>query len=153
MLATNDEVQPVENEALDRFLTGTVTVLPFVGLAVAGWQTWNDLLHWHDLVVFAVVYLATGIGVTVGFHRLLTHRAFETGPRTAPTTPLPRPTWGLCGSPSSSVCAWCLRWSATQLMTGPCTAIDPSTAKVYSTGFETWKERCVSSRWKPTVTP
>jgi stearoyl-CoA desaturase (Delta-9 desaturase) len=79
-LASNDLVQPVENEALDRFLTGTVTVLPFVGLGVAAWQTWNDLLHWHDLVVFVVTYFLTGLGVTVGFHRLLTHRSFQTTP-------------------------------------------------------------------------
>ena len=77
-----DDVQPVENETLDRILTGLVTVLPFVGLGIAAWQTWNSLLHWHDLVVFAVMYLATALGVTVGFHRLLTHRAFSTGPRT-----------------------------------------------------------------------
>jgi len=85
-LATNvdsaGEVQPVKNQSLDQFLTGTVTVLPFVGLLVAGWQMWNDLLHWHDLVVFFVVYAATGLGVTVGFHRLLTHRSFSTGPVT-----------------------------------------------------------------------
>ena len=77
-----DDVQPVENETLDRFLTGLVTVLPFIGLGIAGWQTWNSLLHWYDLVVFAVMYLVCAGGVTVGFHRLLTHRAFKTGPRT-----------------------------------------------------------------------
>jgi stearoyl-CoA desaturase (Delta-9 desaturase) len=73
-----DDVQPVANETLDRALTGFVTLAPFVALVVAGWQTWNSLLHWHDLVVFAVMYLLTGLGVTVGFHRHLTHRAFET---------------------------------------------------------------------------
>jgi stearoyl-CoA desaturase (Delta-9 desaturase) len=77
-----DDVQPVANETRDRIVTGTVTVLPFLGLIVAGWQTWNDLLHWHDLVVFFVTYAATALGITVGFHRLLTHRAFKTGPRT-----------------------------------------------------------------------
>jgi stearoyl-CoA desaturase (delta-9 desaturase) len=80
-----DDVQPTDNEKLDRFLTGLITVLPFAGLAVAGWQTWNDLLHWHDLVVFAVMYLATALGVTVGFHRHLTHRAFTAGKRTRAT--------------------------------------------------------------------
>jgi stearoyl-CoA desaturase (delta-9 desaturase) len=30
-----------------------------------------------DLAIFAVMYLLVGFGVTVGFHRLLTHRAFE----------------------------------------------------------------------------
>jgi stearoyl-CoA desaturase (delta-9 desaturase) len=73
-----DDIQPVSHETLDRTLTGLVTLLPFVALGVAAWQVWNSLLHWHDLVVFAIVYLLTGFGVTVGFHRLLTHRSFET---------------------------------------------------------------------------
>jgi stearoyl-CoA desaturase (delta-9 desaturase) len=74
-----DDVQPVAHEALDRTLTGLVTLLPFVALAVAAWQTWNRFLHWHDLVVFIALYLLTGLGVTVGFHRHLTHRSFESG--------------------------------------------------------------------------
>ena len=77
-----DDVQPVQNETLDRILTGLVTALPFVGLVIAGWQTWNSLLHWYDLVVFFVMYVLCAGGITGGFHRLLTHRAFKTGPRT-----------------------------------------------------------------------
>jgi stearoyl-CoA desaturase (Delta-9 desaturase) len=73
-----EDVQPVENETLDRAITGTITVLPFLLLGLAGWQVWNELLHWHDLVVFAIVYMLTGLGVTVGFHRHLTHRSFKT---------------------------------------------------------------------------
>jgi stearoyl-CoA desaturase (Delta-9 desaturase) len=76
--ARTSDVQPVANETLDRIVTGLVTVVPFVALFVAGWQVWNQLLHWHDLVVFAIVYALTGLGVTVGFHRHLTHRSFET---------------------------------------------------------------------------
>jgi len=81
-VAPRDDVQPVANQTLDRTLTGLVTVLPFVGLVIAGWQLWNLWLHWYDLVAFAVVYIATGLGVTVGFHRLFTHRSFKTGPIT-----------------------------------------------------------------------
>jgi stearoyl-CoA desaturase (delta-9 desaturase) len=77
-----DDVQPVANENLDRFATGLVTVLPFIGLAIAGWQLWNSWLHWYDLVAFLVVYIPTGLGITVGFHRLFTHRSFKTGPVT-----------------------------------------------------------------------
>src|SRR4051812_49068270 len=73
------DTKPAEHETLDRVITGTVTVVPFIALGVAGWQVWNQLLHWHDLVVFVIVYLLTGFGVTVGFHRHLTHRSFETG--------------------------------------------------------------------------
>jgi stearoyl-CoA desaturase (delta-9 desaturase) len=74
---TANDVQPVANERLDRFLTGTITALPFVALFVVGWQVWNEALHWSDIIVFAICYVLTGFGVTVGFHRHLTHRAFK----------------------------------------------------------------------------
>src|SRR3954449_648639 len=74
-----DDVQPVANETLDRFLTGTVTVLPMLALGLVAWQVWSELLGWSDLIVFAIMYIATGLGITVGFHRLFTHRSFKTG--------------------------------------------------------------------------
>ena len=75
-----EDVQPVANETLDRLITGIVTVVPMLSLFLVAWQLWDRLLGWHDLVDFAVLYVLTGVGVTVGFHRLLTHRAFKTGP-------------------------------------------------------------------------
>jgi stearoyl-CoA desaturase (delta-9 desaturase) len=78
MTSSAHEIQPVAHEAVDRTITGLVTVLPMLMLGVAAWQVWGGLLHWSDLVVFAVTYLVTGFGVTVGFHRHLTHRSFET---------------------------------------------------------------------------
>jgi stearoyl-CoA desaturase (delta-9 desaturase) len=52
---------------------------PFVVLAAVVPFAWHtDLLNWSDIVVFAFMYLVAGFGVTVGFHRLLTHRAFQT---------------------------------------------------------------------------
>lgn len=73
-----DEIQPVANETRDRIITGTVTGLPILGLGLVCWQLWERALHWHDVVVFLIVYAATGLGITVGFHRLLTHRSFKT---------------------------------------------------------------------------
>jgi stearoyl-CoA desaturase (Delta-9 desaturase) len=73
-----NDIQVTTHETLDRTLTGLITVAPILMLGVAGWQVWNEYLHWHDLVVFALVYLLTGLGVTVGFHRYFTHRSFET---------------------------------------------------------------------------
>jgi stearoyl-CoA desaturase (delta-9 desaturase) len=72
------EVQPVEHETRDRVITGLVTGLPFAGVGVAAWQAWGGVLRWSDLIVFAIVYLLTGLGVTVGFHRHLCHRSFQT---------------------------------------------------------------------------
>ena len=36
------------------------------------------LFTWNGLIVAAVLYVATGLGITVGFHRLFTHRGFKT---------------------------------------------------------------------------
>jgi stearoyl-CoA desaturase (Delta-9 desaturase) len=74
-----DDVQPVANETLDRAATGAITVLPILALAVVAWQLWQELLGWSDIIVFAIMYAVTGLGVTVGFHRLFTHRSFKTG--------------------------------------------------------------------------
>jgi stearoyl-CoA desaturase (Delta-9 desaturase) len=71
-------VEPVLHETRDRIITAVVTVAPFLALLAVGWQTWADLLHWSDVAVFVIMYLATGLGVTVGFHRYLTHRSFAT---------------------------------------------------------------------------
>ncbi|HTR88712.1 MAG TPA: acyl-CoA desaturase [Solirubrobacteraceae bacterium] len=75
-----EDIQPAANETLDRVLTGIITVVPFAALGFVAWQLWDGLLHPGDLAVFAIVYLLTGLGVTVGFHRLFTHRSFKTSP-------------------------------------------------------------------------
>jgi stearoyl-CoA desaturase (delta-9 desaturase) len=52
--------------------------LPFAATIAAIVLLWNDLVSSADLAIAAGLYLATAIGITVGFHRLLTHRAFQT---------------------------------------------------------------------------
>jgi len=74
------DVEPVHHETLHRTITGLITVLPVLALGVAVWQSWDGLLRPADLIVFAIVYVLTGFGVTVGFHRLFTHRSFKTRP-------------------------------------------------------------------------
>src|SRR3954454_22827713 len=74
------EVEPVHHEALHRTITGLITALPVLALAVAAWRSWDGLLRASDVIVFAILYALTGLGVTVGFHRLLTHRSFKTRP-------------------------------------------------------------------------
>ncbi len=75
---TADDVQPVANETRDRIITATVTAVPFIALVFVGWQLWEDALRWSDLIVFGICYVLTALGVTVGFHRHLTHRSFKT---------------------------------------------------------------------------
>ena len=72
------DVEPVAHETRDRTILTIITVLPIVSLGVVGWQLWEQALHTSDLIVFAIVYPLTGLGITVGFHRYLTHRSFKT---------------------------------------------------------------------------
>jgi stearoyl-CoA desaturase (delta-9 desaturase) len=73
-----DDVEPALHETRDRIITGIVTGAPVLALGFVVWQVWGDFLRWSDAIVFAVMYVATGLGVTVGFHRLFTHRSFKT---------------------------------------------------------------------------
>jgi stearoyl-CoA desaturase (delta-9 desaturase) len=63
---------------LERNVNIAAVVVPFLGVVTAAVLLWHHFLGLGDLAVLAVMYLLTGIGVTVGFHRLLTHRAFQT---------------------------------------------------------------------------
>ena len=52
--------------------------IPLAGFVAALVLLWERYVGPHDLAVMTVMYVATGLGVTVGFHRLLTHRSFST---------------------------------------------------------------------------
>jgi stearoyl-CoA desaturase (delta-9 desaturase) len=69
---------PITHETRERVVRVGVIGLPLVALGVAGWLAWGGTLHWQDLVVLAVAYVLTGAGITVGYHRLFTHRSFKT---------------------------------------------------------------------------
>jgi stearoyl-CoA desaturase (delta-9 desaturase) len=53
-------------------------VVPFAATLAAIVLLWNSIVTPADLIIAAVMYLFTAIGITVGFHRLLTHRSFQT---------------------------------------------------------------------------
>src|SRR5436190_1830599 len=53
-------------------------VIPFCGLIAAIVLLWGWGFSWTHLFIMAGMYLATGLGITVGFHRLFTHKSFET---------------------------------------------------------------------------
>jgi stearoyl-CoA desaturase (delta-9 desaturase) len=57
-----------------------ITVLPFIGLVAAVTMLWNQAVGWTDLVLFLGLYVLCGFGITIGYHRMLTHRAFEAVP-------------------------------------------------------------------------
>jgi len=71
-------VRPVETPAVDRLASGVVTALPPIMLAIGMYFGWlGNVLVWQDLLILALSYAVIGTGITVGFHRLLTHRSFK----------------------------------------------------------------------------
>jgi stearoyl-CoA desaturase (Delta-9 desaturase) len=69
---------PSAGSPVDRFANLAVTVVPLALIAVAIWQSWGGLLVWQDVVIFFATLIPFGFGITVGFHRLFTHRSFKT---------------------------------------------------------------------------
>ncbi len=62
---------------VQRRVTLAVTLLPPAGVALAMWFLWGSGIGMRDLILFLSFYAATGIGITVGYHRLFTHRSFR----------------------------------------------------------------------------
>ena len=69
---------PRAHVARERILISLVVLLPLAAAVVAAALTWSDTFHPRDLVFLIVLYLLTGVGTSVGFHRLFTHRSFKT---------------------------------------------------------------------------
>jgi stearoyl-CoA desaturase (delta-9 desaturase) len=65
---------------IERYANLAGVVIPFIGTLVAIVLLWNRAVDLTDLVVLVGMYVVTAVGITVGFHRLLTHRAFATHP-------------------------------------------------------------------------
>jgi stearoyl-CoA desaturase (Delta-9 desaturase) len=63
--------------ALERRITIAAVIVPFAGFLVAVALLWGGLVADRDVAILSVMYLLVGFGVTVGFHRLLTHRSFQ----------------------------------------------------------------------------
>lgn len=80
---------------------------PIVGLVVAIVLLWNRgpaSVGWAEITAMVGMYAVAGFGVTIGYHRLLTHRAFDT-PR------FMRLLLAICGSIAGQGAA--IRWTAT----------------------------------------
>jgi stearoyl-CoA desaturase (Delta-9 desaturase) len=90
------DMVPIKHDTSEHVVRTMVFALPPAALVVAGWLAWGGALHWQDLLVLAITYTLTGLGITVGYHRLFTHRSFKTTRTerhgTTTTTPFrPRP--------------------------------------------------------------
>jgi stearoyl-CoA desaturase (delta-9 desaturase) len=65
---------------LERNVNVAAVLVPFLALIAGAVLLWHSFFGLRDLAILIAMYLLTAVGVTVGFHRLLTHRAFQTHP-------------------------------------------------------------------------
>ena len=65
---------------LQQLMLLVVVLGPFVATAFAIDQLWERAVSWRDLALLAGLYVPISLGVTAGFHRMLTHRSFRAHP-------------------------------------------------------------------------
>lgn len=55
-------------------------LVPFAALFYGMWLLWDEWIGWREFTLFLGMYVLTALGVTLGWHRFMTHRSFEAGP-------------------------------------------------------------------------
>jgi len=70
----------LQNSTAYKAVVLVVVIVPLLATLLAVWLLWNRAVYWPDLILFATMYSLVALGVTVGFHRMLTHRSFQPHP-------------------------------------------------------------------------
>jgi stearoyl-CoA desaturase (Delta-9 desaturase) len=66
-----------EKGAVEQIALYVFVVVPFLALAAVVPAVWGWGLSWTDVTLFAVFYVLSGLGITVGYHRYFTHGSFK----------------------------------------------------------------------------
>ncbi len=62
----------------ERLVTLAFVVVPFLGVVAAIALLWGVGVEWYHVATLVVMYFVTALGISVGYHRLFSHRAFKT---------------------------------------------------------------------------
>jgi stearoyl-CoA desaturase (delta-9 desaturase) len=65
---------------LEQFIMAIVVVGPFIATVYTMVHFWNHPVTWKEPVMMVGFYILTGMGITIGYHRMTTHRSFEAHP-------------------------------------------------------------------------
>jgi stearoyl-CoA desaturase (delta-9 desaturase) len=68
----------------DRSTMLLFVIFRLVTLIGVPWFAYHYDFHTIDWVMFLVLYMVIGLGITIGYHRLLFHRSFECPIRSRP---------------------------------------------------------------------
>lgn len=67
-------------EAIRKALVLVIVVVPLAGTVFAIRLLWNRAVDWSDIALMVGLYIPISMGITIGFHRYLTHRGFKANP-------------------------------------------------------------------------
>jgi stearoyl-CoA desaturase (delta-9 desaturase) len=70
-------IDPVRKTTGDQVALFAFITVPFLALLAAVPLAWGRGLGWLDVGIAVTSYVLTGLGITVGFHRLFTHGSFR----------------------------------------------------------------------------
>jgi len=91
-LELHDEAEPMERPHPAVLVTTALfVVVPFLALIGGVMLLWGTGVGWAYLIPLFVGYVLTGLGITIGYHRLFTHKSFD-------ASPVVRATFGILGS-------------------------------------------------------
>ena len=76
--STQPDSVAIDHETRERIVRAAIVGIPVLALGYAAWTAWGGTLRWPDLLILAITYTATGLGISLGYHRLFTHRSFKT---------------------------------------------------------------------------
>ncbi len=66
-----------QKEFIQKLRALFIVVVPLLGFIAAIVLCWNRYVFASDLLVLGVMYFFTTLGVTIGYHRMLTHNGFK----------------------------------------------------------------------------
>jgi stearoyl-CoA desaturase (delta-9 desaturase) len=61
----------------EQLMLYTFVIVPFLAFLAAIPVAWGWGLNWTDVILFMAFYWISGWGITVGFHRLFTHKSYK----------------------------------------------------------------------------
>jgi stearoyl-CoA desaturase (delta-9 desaturase) len=78
--AAKPDIDPEPSSRVQQILVGVFVGVPMLALVAAIPFAWGWGLGWHDILIGAVFYWTSGLGITVGYHRYFTHSSFKARP-------------------------------------------------------------------------
>lgn len=70
----------MQSKTLYKAIVLVVVIVPLLATVLAIRLLWTHAVNWSDLALLVAMYSLVALGVTVGYHRMLTHRSFRPHP-------------------------------------------------------------------------